>query len=165
MFAIKPRPQPESNALKSLWKSLNKRISQTTSEVAENRYLGLFQFIDMTKDFFFSYSYDLTHSLQYNYIAAKNGNIPPALEMFEWNYYQINGTCRHCRSAMIGSDACYLSIRASHFARTSQRFSMDHANYPWVVSAGNWGCWSLVASVLYIVGADALLGNRNDSLN
>lgn len=93
MFPIRPRPPPESNKLKSFWKSLNKRISQTASEIAESRYLGLFQFIDMTKDFFFSYSYDLTHSLQYNYIAAKNGNVPPSLEMFEWNHYQIHGPC------------------------------------------------------------------------
>lgn len=88
MFPIRPKPVQESNALKSLWKSLNKRISQTTSEIAENRYVGLFQFIDMTKDFFFSYSYDLTHSLQHNFVAAKNDNVPPPLEMFEWNYYQ-----------------------------------------------------------------------------
>lgn len=30
--------------------------------------MGLFQFIDLTKDFFFSYGYDLTNSLQYNFI-------------------------------------------------------------------------------------------------
>lgn len=91
MFPIKPRQEPESNAFKTLWKSLNKRLTQTTSEVAENRYLSLFQFVDMTKDFFFSYSYDLTHSLQFNYIAAKNEDNPKPMEMFEWNYYQIQG--------------------------------------------------------------------------
>lgn len=57
---------------------------------------GLFHFVDMTKDFYFSYTYDLTHSLQYNYNASKNitnNNIMPiSQEMFEWNHYQIEGS-------------------------------------------------------------------------
>ncbi|CAM9420535.1 unnamed protein product, partial [Hapterophycus canaliculatus] len=39
-------------------------------ETAEAKYLGLFQFIDLTKDFFYSYTYDLTNSLQHNMTAA-----------------------------------------------------------------------------------------------
>lgn len=92
MFAIKPRDEPESNALKAMWKKLNKKLSQTNLEIAESRYVGLFQFVDMTKDFFFSYTYDLSHSLQFNYLTSKNEAIAMTQEMFEWNYYQINGT-------------------------------------------------------------------------
>lgn len=90
MFPIRPKEETESNALRYLWKKLNKKLSQTGSEVAENRYLGLFQFIDMTKDFFFSYSYDLTHSMQFNYITTKDGRASTPLNMFEWNHYQIH---------------------------------------------------------------------------
>lgn len=91
-FPIKPRDEPETNAFKTLWRKLNKKLSQTASEIAENRYLGLFQFIDMTKDFFFSYTYDITHSLQFNYMVTKKGDsFSYPQEMFEWNHYQING--------------------------------------------------------------------------
>jgi hypothetical protein len=101
MFPVRPRDEPESNAFKSLWKKLNKKLSQTNAEVAESRYMGLFQFVDMTKDFFFSYTYDLTHSLQHNYMHASKGKsgkrqnssesatVPQ--EIFQWNYYQIGG--------------------------------------------------------------------------
>lgn len=46
-------------------------------ETAEARYLGLFQFIDLTKDFFYSYTYDLTNSLQHNMTAATSKTFPP----------------------------------------------------------------------------------------
>ena len=58
----------ETNTFKKLWKKLNKKLNQTSWEIAESRYMGLFQFVDMTKDFFFSYTYDLTYSLQRNYV-------------------------------------------------------------------------------------------------
>jgi hypothetical protein len=91
MFPIKPKEEPESNTFRTLWKKLNKKLSQTASEIAESRYMGLFQFVDMTKDFFFSYTYDLTHSLQNNYVKCESQNVGIPLEMFEWNHYQING--------------------------------------------------------------------------
>ena len=91
MFPIRPKEEPENSTFRSLWKKLNKKLNQTTSEIAENRYMGLFQFVDMTKDFFFSYSYDLTKSLQLNYVLSKTDNPSEPLEMFEWNHYQING--------------------------------------------------------------------------
>lgn len=97
MFPIKPREEPESNTFKLIWKSLNKRLTQTNNEIAENRYLGLFQFVDMTKDFFFSYSYDLTHTLQHNFIVTNTKSYYPPQEMFEWNHYQINGEYFRCQ--------------------------------------------------------------------
>lgn len=107
MFPVRPRDEPETNAFRSLWKKLNKKLSQSSVEIAENRYMGLFQFIDMTKDFFFSYTYDLTRSLQYNYMhAAANKSInkqnpvnaqeqiaTAPQDIFQWNHYQIHGTC------------------------------------------------------------------------
>lgn len=58
-------------------------------EVAESRYMGLFQFVDITKDFYFSYTYDLTQSLQHNYIMCnlKTFPPPPPQECFEWNHH------------------------------------------------------------------------------
>jgi hypothetical protein len=110
MFPIKPRDEPESNAFKTLWKKLNKKLSQTNLEIAENRYVGLFQFVDMTKDFFFSYTYDLTHSLQFNYLTSQNETVPLSSEMFEWNHYQINGKFSMSMSAFIRSFLYFLPV-------------------------------------------------------
>ena len=106
MFPIRPRDDPSSNAFRKLWNKLNKKLSQTSAEIAESRYMGLFQFVDMTKDFFFSYSYDLTRSLQHNYVnlarqkeRQKASSHPSAFidafhpqEIFEWNHFQLQGT-------------------------------------------------------------------------
>jgi phosphatidylinositol 3,5-bisphosphate 5-phosphatase len=103
IFAVKPREVLENSTFRQMWKKLNKKLNQTASEIAESRYMGLFQFVDLTKDFYFSYSYDLTHSLQHNYIMSeeKKKSFPPhpAQEMFEWNHFQteemktFNGLC------------------------------------------------------------------------
>jgi hypothetical protein len=87
------------NVFTKIWNKVNKKINQTSAEIAESRYMGLFQFVDMTKDFFFSYSYDLTHSMQRNYITSMNranlnfADITKSQEMFEWNYFQTEGSC------------------------------------------------------------------------
>ena len=53
------------------------KLNPTPREIAEARYLSLFQFIDLTKDFFYSYTYDLTNSLQHNMTAATSKTFPP----------------------------------------------------------------------------------------
>jgi hypothetical protein len=92
IYAIKPREENDKNAFQNIWKKLNKKLNQSLIEKTESRYMGLLQFIDMTKDFYFSYSYDLTHSLQHNFIMneKKKKSFPPspAQEMFEWNHFQ-----------------------------------------------------------------------------
>lgn len=87
IFAVKKRDSPDGYTFMKLWKKLNKKINQTSNEIAESRYMGLFQFVDMTKDFFFSYAYDLTHSLQHNYIVSsqlsESSKIPDSQEIFQ----------------------------------------------------------------------------------
>lgn len=60
-------------------------------EIAEQRYLGLYQFIDLSKDFFFSYTYDVTRTLQHNMSAAAPaqhlGTNPKPKDMYVWNGY------------------------------------------------------------------------------
>ncbi|CAM9450333.1 unnamed protein product, partial [Phaeothamnion confervicola] len=62
----------------------------STREIAEARYLDIFQFVDLTKDFFYSYTYDLTNSLQHNMTAAtaKTFPPPPFQDMYAWNFFQ-----------------------------------------------------------------------------
>lgn len=75
VFAIRPREKMEFS-LKNVWNNMKGKINRTTVDTAESRYMGLFQFIDISKDFFFSYTYDLTHSFQFNY-NANHCSFPP----------------------------------------------------------------------------------------
>jgi hypothetical protein len=89
---IRESERNEGNAVSKMWKKLSRRLNQTTTDVAETRYLGLFEFIDLSKDFYFSYTYDLTHSLQYNYVMSKENCYPPPPpnDAFEWNKHQTS---------------------------------------------------------------------------
>ena len=106
VFPIRPREATDSNTLAKIWRKLNQKLSQSSTEIAESRYMGLFQFVDVTKDFFFSYDYDLTNSLQHNYLLRNNFNKKIDLisnkkemldllnkpnDMFVWNQYQTDG--------------------------------------------------------------------------
>lgn len=90
IFPVKPPDGPDDTTLTKFWRKLNKKINQSSAELAESRYMVLFQLIDMSKDFFFSYTYDLTHSLQHNFIMSSKKSYPPppTQEIFEWNYHQ-----------------------------------------------------------------------------
>ncbi|GAB6033742.1 hypothetical protein CHUAL_013865 [Chamberlinius hualienensis] len=66
----------------------------------ESRYVKIFQNMDLSSNFYFSYSYDLTHSLQYNLTGPKNlpTDLTPGemyafrtkpVEKFTWNWYLL----------------------------------------------------------------------------
>jgi phosphatidylinositol 3,5-bisphosphate 5-phosphatase len=76
-------PNDQETITGSAWTWFNRWINPSPEEDAEARYLVLFHFIDLTKDFFFSYSYDVTHTLQHNMTTDHH---EPA-EMFTWNEY------------------------------------------------------------------------------
>jgi hypothetical protein len=139
VFPIKARDDSDSNSFRKMWSKLNKKINQTSADIAESRYMGLFQFIDMSKDFFFSYTYDITRSLQHNYIMCKRRAYPPppSQEIFEWNYYQteelrtivqatewvlptIQGSFQQRRFTWFGRllDMVLIARRSRHYAGT-----------------------------------------------
>lgn len=91
VFAIKPKEKSGKNPFLKLWSKVSKKMNQTQTDTAESKYMGLYQFLDITKDFFFSYSYDLTHSLQHNCIMSSKKAFPPPpfQHIFEWNNYQM----------------------------------------------------------------------------
>ena len=71
----------------STWAAINNWLNPSPEDEAEARYLGLFHFLDLTKDFYFSYTYDLTRSLQ-NIMTCDEETRP--LERFSWNYFLTN---------------------------------------------------------------------------
>ena len=67
----------------------------------EARYLTILQNLEIGKTFYFSNTYDITHTLQYNLTARK----PPVQsflgkfnEMFVWNHYLLKTAFSHLRS-------------------------------------------------------------------
>lgn len=80
-----------SSVLLSMWNRGKRSVGLglTNREIAELRYQGLYQVIDLTKNFFFSYTYDLTRSLQENFLASttKPCPPPPGKEMYAWNHF------------------------------------------------------------------------------
>lgn len=82
---------PQSMLL-NMWnrgkRSLN--MGLTPKEAAELRYQLIYQSVDLAKDFFFSYTYDLTQSLQYNMLTMTSRAYPPPpfKSMYMWNYFQ-----------------------------------------------------------------------------
>ncbi|KAJ8324337.1 hypothetical protein BDV3_005195 [Batrachochytrium dendrobatidis] len=56
----------------------------------EARYLQIFGQVDINKNFYYSYSYDITSSLQQNLLASNATNGFSPNDMFIWNSYLIN---------------------------------------------------------------------------
>lgn len=75
VYALLPRERMDFS-LTNVWNKMTRKINRVAVDNAEVKYLGLFQFIDLSKDFFFSYTYDLTHSLQHNYTSGNNKVFP-----------------------------------------------------------------------------------------
>jgi len=88
---IKPKEKSEKNPFMKLWVGMNKSINRTATDSSELKYMGYYSAIDITKDFFYSYTYDLTNCFQHNFVMAQSKAFPPppSQEMFEWNHYQV----------------------------------------------------------------------------
>jgi len=80
-----------SSVLLSMWNRGKRQIGLglTGREIAELRYQGLFQVINLTQHFYFSYTYDLTRSLQENFLSSTAAAFPPPpfKDMYAWNYF------------------------------------------------------------------------------
>ncbi|KAH9137284.1 hypothetical protein LEN26_005804 [Aphanomyces euteiches] len=65
------------------WTWVNRWLNPDAIEDAEDRYNVLFKLMDLTKDFYYSPTYDLTHTLQHNMTT----NETKPFNMFEWNHF------------------------------------------------------------------------------
>ncbi|CAG8541334.1 8999_t:CDS:10 [Ambispora leptoticha] len=71
LLSISPQNKPEKNS-------------------DEQRYINTFKNVDLTKNFYFSYTYDITHTLQHNMIRTPNRSTFSYNEMFVWNHYLLD---------------------------------------------------------------------------
>jgi phosphatidylinositol 3,5-bisphosphate 5-phosphatase len=80
-----------SSVLLSMWNRGKRSVGLglTNREIAELRYQGLYQVVDLTKNFYFSYTYDITRSLQENFLATTTKPFPPPpfKDMYSWNFF------------------------------------------------------------------------------
>ncbi|XP_038699994.1 phosphoinositide phosphatase SAC3-like isoform X2 [Tripterygium wilfordii] len=81
-------PLPNSNVCASLTNSKN-----------ENRYKKLLCTVDLTKDFFFSYSYHIMRSLQKNLCDNETGHVLYET-MFVWNEFLTRGIRNHLQNTL-----------------------------------------------------------------
>ena len=122
VIAIKPKEKSGKNPLAKMWSKVAKKMNQTSTDTAESKYMGLYQFLDITKDFFFSYSYDLTNSLQHNFVVSSNKSYPPppSQDMFEWNHYQME----EFRSVLGSMSAAIWTVPCIHGSFQQKMFSI-----------------------------------------
>jgi len=89
-----------SSVLLNMWNRGKRSVGLglTNREIAELRYQGLYQVVDLTKNFYFSYTYDLTRSLQENFLSSTSKPFPPPPfeDQFAWNRFltkELEGCC------------------------------------------------------------------------
>ncbi|XP_061364596.1 phosphoinositide phosphatase SAC3-like [Gastrolobium bilobum] len=73
--------------------------SNITNYKNENRYKKLLCMVDLTKDFFFSYSYHIMRSLQRNLCDNETGHVLYET-MFVWNEYLTRGIRNHLQNTL-----------------------------------------------------------------
>ncbi|KAL9405839.1 hypothetical protein Peur_002811 [Populus x canadensis] len=73
--------------------------SNMTSSKNENRYKKLLCTVDLTRDFFFSYSYNVMHSLQKNLSFNETGQIHYE-SMFVWNEFLTQGIRNNLKNTL-----------------------------------------------------------------
>ncbi len=92
-----------SSMLLSMWNRGKRSVGLglTNREIAELRYQGLYQVVDLTKNFYYSYTYDITRSLQENFLinTSKIFPPPPVKDMYAWNYFQTR-ELEECTNSM-----------------------------------------------------------------
>eukprot|EP00834_Sanchytrium_tribonematis_P006839 NODE_546_length_6213_cov_1.440301.p1 type:complete len:760 gc:universal NODE_546_length_6213_cov_1.440301:3536-1257(-) len=74
-------------------------LSSTEGDYDENRYLSIFNDVNLNKNFYFSYSYNLSNTLQFNILNAHDSAYYPPVSktwnsMFVWNQFllqEVNG--------------------------------------------------------------------------
>lgn len=91
----------DRSLIRSFVAETNRRLNPTQRETAEQRYVSLFQFVDLGKDFYFSYAYDLTQTLQHTMVSQKPledgdpaSDTPPRepcrRDAYAWNFKLAN---------------------------------------------------------------------------
>lgn len=97
--------QVDGTELVSLTVSSSSRF-KLDRDVEETRFVGILNNLDLSRSFYFSYSYDITRTLQHNIVRERrtlhggNANIPERSHnsMFVWNHHLLDPASRALRN-------------------------------------------------------------------
>lgn len=89
--------QIDGTELVPLVTTQNSRFKPDSRNAEETRFLGILNNLDLSRSFYFSYSYDITNTLQHNILKERNAMTqglprpyPPQYnDMFVWNNYLL----------------------------------------------------------------------------
>lgn len=89
--------QIDGTELVPLVTTQNSRFKPDSRNAEETRFLGILNNLDLSRSFYFSYSYDITNTLQHNILKERNAMTqglprpyPPEYnDMFVWNNYLL----------------------------------------------------------------------------
>lgn len=89
--------QIEGTELVPLVTAQNSRFKPDSRNAEEARFLGILNNLDLSRSFYFSYSYDITRTLQHNIIKERDALVrnlpcphpPDYNDMFVWNNYLL----------------------------------------------------------------------------
>lgn len=89
--------QIDGTELVPLVTTQNSRFKPDSRNAEETRFLGILNNLDLSRSFYFSYSYDITHTLQHNILKERDAmaqnlprpHPPEYNDMFVWNNYLL----------------------------------------------------------------------------
>ena len=127
------------SAVTQLFSTLHRTFNKSQQDTAEARYLGLYNFIDMSKDFYYSYSYDLTKSLQGNFSSNSSASSSTSgggndgdyfNEDFLWNSFQMSEfTTTLNPNATSSSNSNNNDIKNTHRDTSLWRLPIIHGSF------------------------------------
>ncbi|KAM1836172.1 hypothetical protein ACFX14_018130 [Malus domestica] len=97
--------------------------SSTTNSKNENRYKKLLSTVDLTKDFFFSYSYHVMRSLQKNMCKNETGHVLYET-MFVWNEFLTRGIRNHLQNTVWTVALVYGFFKQATFSISGRDFKL-----------------------------------------
>uniref|UniRef100_A0A1J3GL11 Phosphoinositide phosphatase SAC3 n=1 Tax=Noccaea caerulescens TaxID=107243 RepID=A0A1J3GL11_NOCCA len=89
----------------------------------ENRYKRLLCVVDLTKDFFFSYSYNIMRSYQKNICNYETGHILYE-KMFVWNEFMTRGIRQHLRNTLWTVALVYGFFKQATLSESGRNFKL-----------------------------------------
>ncbi|XP_021691278.2 phosphoinositide phosphatase SAC3 isoform X2 [Hevea brasiliensis] len=97
--------------------------SQMTNSKNENRYKKFLCTVDLTKDFFFSYSYHVMRSLQKNLCNKETGHVLYET-MFVWNEFLTRGIRNHLQNTLWTVALVYGFFKQATFSISGRDFKL-----------------------------------------
>ncbi|KAG7555984.1 SAC domain [Arabidopsis suecica] len=98
-------------------------LCNTANSRDENRYKRLLCMVDLTKDFFFSYSYNVMRSFQKNICDHESGGTLYK-KMFVWNEFLTRGTRHHLRNTLWTVALVYGFFKQTTLSEAGRNFKL-----------------------------------------